>query len=556
MVRKGRLRGAGLALVAVLSIATVASTAVAPTAVALINEDGRGVNPEVADSFIGVKSAHNGREMGTFVVGGTRVICIDTGSDYPSTLTTASTRSDNPLVAFMMAKYGSTTDDLTAAALWYIVNIDGGLSSNPSWVTSGWEGSTHYAELQARRTAMLAAYDEATVGDYELIPRITLDSNKQGGTASYTIDPAASSAVTLTLSGPAAFTSNGSTSITLAAGTTSARFESTGTGEISLRAVAEDVYNGTYRVFPAPSAGVQRTVASGALTPLEGQDPTRYAVIDMYTPSVTTRTSAQLVSGETVLTDTVMVSGGEPGAGFSGTTSLYGPFASDPSKGAELTADLLVGVAQFSGTYGSDGKATVTSGSVMIPAAEPGQPVFYVWSEQLDGTGTSEPTDPAPPRPAETTVSVNPTIATQINDQTAIPGQRISDDVQLEGLVDQVGDSPIVWTVEGSITAAPMVNDECAWDQGTVVHTIDPFTVDAGDTLLEGIGEYLIPADAQANTCYTYSETLTGQARRRGTEDLDPRARQGGADHGGIGAGDLDGHRGGEVRGRAWRGNR
>ena len=39
---------------------------------AYINEDGRGA---LAAGFRGVKSAHGGREIGTFVVNGQRVVC-------------------------------------------------------------------------------------------------------------------------------------------------------------------------------------------------------------------------------------------------------------------------------------------------------------------------------------------------------------------------------------------------------------------------------------------------------------------------------------------------
>ena len=119
---------------------------------AYINEDGRGA---LAAGFRGVKSAHGGREIGTFVVNGQRVVCIDPGKATPSDLGRLGKRTDAK-ASYLMDQYANTTNDYEAAALDYIINVDYGLGSDNRYLKNGWAGAKHLSQMQAARNKLLA----------------------------------------------------------------------------------------------------------------------------------------------------------------------------------------------------------------------------------------------------------------------------------------------------------------------------------------------------------------------------------------------------------------
>ena len=230
---------------------------------------------------------------------------------------------------------------------------------------------------------------------------------------------------------------------------------------------------------------------------------------DLFTPEVSTRTSQQLVSGETQLTDAVMVSGGKPGAAFTGKTTLFGPFEKDPSRShTDLKGAPVVGVSTFKGTFDKAGKASVTSSPQTVSKSG-----FYVWSEQLDGSKDWESTPPAPPRESETSVHVNPSISTKVNAQKVKPGATLVDTVTVTGIVDQVGGKKVTNMVGGEMLGpvAP-VNGSCEavdWTNAPVARAVEPFEVTSDQSVYEGVGEFVVPEDPSAQGCYTYTETLT-----------------------------------------------
>ena len=297
----------------------------------------------------------------------------------------------------------------------------------------------------------------------------------------------------------------------------------TGTGKRTLTNV------GRYKV-PADTPGdvcytygETLTVSPSTATPVvirhEPGHVTQTALVKRtYHPAVATKTSQQLVSGESRLTDTIMVSGGKPGAEFAGKTTLFGPFEEDPSVGpADLQGAPVVGVSTFKGTFDADGDAEVVSTAQTVT-----KPGFYVWSEQLNESPDWPGTPPAPPAASETSVLVSPKISTQVSAQTSAPGMELTDTVMLSGLVDEVGGKQVTNVVSGQLFGPmPSVAGSCEavdWSDAPVATEIEPFKVTADDATVEGIGVFTIPADAATGDCYTYAETLTVSAK--GEQDV------------------------------------
>jgi hypothetical protein len=240
--------------------------------------------------------------------------------------------------------------------------------------------------------------------------------------------------------------------------------------------------------------------------------PSESGFLTLWAPKVTTRTSQQLITGPTDLTDTVMVSGGQPGAEFDGVTTLYGPFDFEPGEDFDLTADgvPVIGTSTFSGTYDAAGAAEVTSTPQHVTA-----PGVYVWSEQLtEIPDVTEPTKPAKPKKPETTLSVNPKIATKVTSQKVLPGATISDTFTAEGLVPEVAGRKITYTVTGALYGPVKGTDgSCEavdWTDAKIAVEIDEFEIEGdenGKAEISGIGKYTV-ADT-LDDCYTYGEELT-----------------------------------------------
>jgi hypothetical protein len=243
--------------------------------------------------------------------------------------------------------------------------------------------------------------------------------------------------------------------------------------------------------------------------------PSESGFLTLWAPKATTKTSQQLVTGPTDLTDIVTVSGGQPGAPFDGVTTLYGPFTFEPGEDFDLTADgvPVVGTSKFSGTYDETGAAEVESEPQHIEAIG-----FYVWSEQLtEVPDVTVPTTPAKPKKPETTLSINPEIGTKITNQQVLPGSTFSDTFTASGLVPEVGGRKITYTVTGNLWG-PMkaVGGSCEavdWTDAPVAKEIDAFEIvgdENGAVEVSGIGEFTAPDGPDAlDNCWTYGEELT-----------------------------------------------
>ena len=279
-MRRGSLRSVVAAGVAAAT--SVGLVAVGPPAArAVVNEDGRA---PLAAGFRGVKSAAGGREIGTFVVNGKRVVCIDSGKATPKDLGKVGTRR-NAKAGYLMDKYANTSNDYEAAALAYVVNVDYKMGSNLAHLERGWNGSRHKSQMQAARAKLLADANKHA-GPYRL--SVNLDMPKKAlvgdrGMVTWALTSASGAVwggtkVKTTLHGPAKF-DNGSTSVTASAKNYSG-LVTMGTGWVSASAETTGTVPGTtVKIAAAKVKGQQRVVLSGARTKVKGGDPTRVKVL-------------------------------------------------------------------------------------------------------------------------------------------------------------------------------------------------------------------------------------------------------------------------------------
>ncbi|WP_297740811.1 hypothetical protein [uncultured Tessaracoccus sp.] len=586
-----------------------------------------------APQFAGVSHDTAGHDLGSFVVDGKRVYCIDSSGRggvpfiaLPEHLTAPNARvartDAEHIAAYLLARYGNSTDAATAASVHKIVSVDAGLNSRADEVAWAWgRAVAAHPELAKRHDALVA---EAKAN---IKPTLTVDISSDGH-ASTTLRSAAGTnlkhPVVLTLTGPARF-ANGTKTVTVT-GSSRASVTFTGPGSVGIKARVTGLPSDRIMVYPSPREGVQRTVAAGAAMNLSASDPgierpwtprittkanisgkagatvsdtvritggkpgatiavrsrlygpldaqpkrsnnapantplladeqlrvkldnsgaatvrtkavaaeragwytydldfagdgkhtafdAGYGVpaetgrITLWTPEAATQVSDQLVTGPDALTDTVAVSGGKPGARFTGTATLYGPFDTDPSEDSDLdlTKAASVGSVRFGGTYDKTGKATVTTPPVNVREAG-----FYVWAETINGvSGVSAEWVQPRAMPSETSVLTRPSISTQVSDQHALPGHTITDTVHLDGLVASVGGKPVTHTMTGRLygPVAP-VEGACEavdWSDAPAVE-FAPVEVEPGTGTIEGYGEHTITEPG----CYTYAETLTSE---------------------------------------------
>ncbi|MFD0867487.1 hypothetical protein ACFQ06_16960, partial [Tessaracoccus lubricantis] len=188
------------------------------------------------------------------------------------------------------------------------------------------------------------------------------------------------------------------------------------------------------KLFIPQPATVQRLLAAPDLIKLN-DETTIELTPEVFHPEVTTRTRDVIARAGGEAVDVVTVRGGRPGADFSGTSTLYGPFATM----AELTAAAparapKVGTASFSGTYDAKGAAEVATDPLRFP--EPG---YYSWVEALDPRPTVvPPAAPAWPQLPETSVVLGPEIASVLTADggrgPAVTGAVLADEVMVAGI--------------------------------------------------------------------------------------------------------------------------
>lgn len=172
-------------------------------------------------------------------------------------------------------------------------------------------------------------------------------------------------------------------------------------------------------------------------------------------------------------------------------------------------------VREFEGRFDANGEARLTVDAVKV--TEQG---FYVWVEELDQLPNGGENNPPAleRRPPESAIVLNPTIATQVSDQSAERGSKITDTAKMTGLVKTIGRENVGWKAEVLLYGpiAPNPTGGCTdldWSNAEIVareaHEITADMIgDDGSAVLEKVGAYTIPKYGERG-CYTYGELLT-----------------------------------------------
>jgi hypothetical protein len=335
--------------------------------------------------------------LGIEVIDGVPTVCIDSSAATPSGLQPGTEVSD-PGVAYLLDRYATTTSNTTAAALAYIVKkkydsnrgaADRALGERPE-------------EPQIRAAIDRLTADAArSAGPYSTSPRIqaTTGTVPTKGTVtgigvrqtdgSY----AALSGVriAMTLSGPAAFDSTGTT--TLIAPSTalpqSAPWHATGEGAVSVTATATGLPPTTFVVHRKQAPGYQRVV-SAATTPgtATGRARLTSPVVSRYFPTAETQIQASAVLGSArsvPISDRVSVSHAQPGSTVA-VTVIYYWTPDRPARSTTVPAN-AVGLGTFDVKIrtGPDG-----TGTDLAPGPQVAQPHGWVSAvESIAATTTS-----------------------------------------------------------------------------------------------------------------------------------------------------------------------
>ena len=210
-------------------------------------------------------------------------------------------------------------------------------------------------------------------------------------------------------------------------------------GEAGITGTVEVTVNGLPaarpRLFVPDEPSVQRMVAAGPPESLHWREELHLAPPNWH-PQVHTRTRDPLALPGQDAVDLITVTGGRPGAAFSGTSSLYGPFKTleEMASSSQETAP-LVGTAAFAGVYGPDGGAHAESTSLTF--VEPG---FYTWVEELeDAPLTLPPESPTWPQKSETALVIAPGITSVLaaktgTARTVLPDTEVTDSITVSGV--------------------------------------------------------------------------------------------------------------------------
>lgn len=206
------------------------------------------------------------------------------------------------------------------------------------------------------------------------------------------------------------------------------------------------------RLFVPAEKTIQRLVAAPEPLALEWTDEVLLEP-EPWRPAVSTRTRDVVATAGAAAVDVVTVTGGRPGAEFSGTSTLLGPFASMPElTAADPDSAPVVGTATFSGSYDADGTAEVHTTQLEFPA-----PGYYSWRERLDESElVVSPPPPSWPQLPETNVVVSPAVSSELlADGALVPGVTVADTISLEGVSPSRevpgSTSPLLATASGAL---------------------------------------------------------------------------------------------------------
>lgn len=310
--------------------------------------------------------------------------------------------------------------------------------------------STRWAAVVNAHPEVSAEYErlaeaaENLAGPYRLSAEWSPRPTSEEPTGSLVVEVRAASGlpvpgVTITARGLGGVTVSGTEAVTTSDGRVRLGVDMDDPGEVGVTGTVEVTAAGLPatrpRLFVPDEPTVQRLVAAGATESLDWDEELRLAPLS-WQPKVETRTKDPLALPGQDAVDVVTIAGGRPGATFSGTTRLYGPFETlEALTGSSQEAAHLVGTATFTGVYGPDGGARVDSTSLTF-----GEPGFYTWVEELQGAPqVVAPAPPAWPQESETALVISPNLTSVLatgegTTGSARPESIVTDSIRVTGL--------------------------------------------------------------------------------------------------------------------------
>lgn len=501
------------AMVLLTGVSMLAVTA--PTAQAAVPDDyriGYAVTVDGYTKTVGTLAPRSGS-------GGNRIICIDSQWGDPATLPDGSTYT-NAQLAYLMKKYINTSSNVKGAAVAEIVKE--ALDRSQDWRKKVWaafksQHPTAYANV-VDEMADMRAEAKKYAGAYTLSPTLTVNSNTGRGTASFGIKTGSDNYysgvnITLTLSGTggAKWDSNGSTSITVASTTALQSLAWTATGPGIVQVVADtpnDLPGVKYRLYNV--SGNKQDMVGAVFTEYDVTGTASLTWAGAFPAlSSSVGTSSYAKAGDK-LTDSVTVDADTAFAGQSVkvNTTIYGPLAAQPTStsGSAPSGTPVFQTLTQNVTLDANGNATANFTSKATTANG-----FYVWQESTEVSGTLQAATSTYGRAAESTSVFTPTVTTQVSDQQAKVGDRISDTATISGWAALSNPTyPITATLSGKLLGPVSANTDgdCTgldWTGAKTAYTIPDQAV-SGNKTLAGIGAFTVLRSG----CYTYTYTLTG----------------------------------------------
>ncbi|MDR1767632.1 MAG: hypothetical protein LBR32_04250, partial [Propionibacteriaceae bacterium] len=374
--------------------------------------------------------------------GGSRVVCVDSDKDDDSSLQDDGSGGSDEL-SYLLAEYvDQTGSDLEGAALAYIVKSRLG---DPGW-SSLWSAfkASHDESKVLGKVADLEDEAGKRAGPYKLAvadPRASeLDKatgtvpvrgslRAKGGKGSHM----SGVGVTLTISGPAVW-ANGKKSVHFTTDGHDFAVPMTveDVSKIKISGVTDaDLPPVSYKKYKPKTAGKQDMVSrsSGG-----SSAKTESAAVFQYStqPQLASQVSSQLVEAGSVLADSVVVSGGTPGASYKVETDVWGPLADNP---AAALAGPPAGVPLFQSlekTVRLDGAGgAVVEFATTRRVEEAGG---FVWRERAAAQGLMLAATTAWGRPTEVSLRAwAPRLGSEAMASKIAVGEPLSDKVTVRG---------------------------------------------------------------------------------------------------------------------------
>ena len=466
--------------------------------------------------FIGYKIPGTTHRIGTFKFAGyaMQVGCIDATKDLPAT-DTAGVATTNAVAAYIIAKWGQSTDDLTAAAMNLATRSL--LDSDYPFIQSEMSNfdPTTRASIENLAASMLGEANANHAG-YTIPIQMTTSGPLTGTVSGIGIQSAGGgwivgTPITVTLSGTAGAVWDATGTATLTTTSESAAKAATwtapGLGDVAATASTEAVLPGTdVMIHPAPAPGDQRMVSAGTLTDAVGFDPTQ--PIPGYVPSYSSQVVTTYLKAGDFFADSVTVSGGEPNGTLPIKVRVYHT-TTKPVEGATVPSSAtLFDTITATASFDANGTATLSVKSAKPAPATDG---WYVAVESNDANGLHQAASGTWGRTSETSrVLPELTISTKISAPVYIKGDKGSDTAIVGGVEKFLAAVPggkVVITGQIIGGVAP-VNGTCVgldYSKGVEVSKIGPLTV-TKDGEYAGLGEFV----AESLDCVSATETVTG----------------------------------------------